>query len=199
MRNSIKYTKDELRKKYKMLRVNMSEDERSAYDRKIAENLTSLYQYKNARTILTYISIGIEVDTRLLIKKALDDGKYVAVPKCTDDCGLDFYFINSTDDLETGSFGLFEPNTDRCRKVKNYKDCLCIVPGMSFDVSGYRIGYGKGYYDRFLSEFTGATVGLCYSNCVRWKLPRGFYDRSVDIVVTDRYFRKCSSRYNNKE
>ena len=73
------------------------------------------------------------------------------------------------------------------------------VPGMVFDVSGYRIGYGKGYYDRFLSEFTGTTAGICYSNCVKWKMPRGFYDRSVDILVTDRYFRKCSSRYKNEE
>ena len=199
MKNSIKYTKDELRKKYKILRINMPEDERSLYDRKIFENLTSLYQYKNAKTILTYISIDIEVATRSLIKKAVDDGKNIAVPKCTDDFGMDFYFINSFDDLETSTFGLLEPRTDICRKVKNYKDCLCIVPGMSFDVSGYRIGYGKGYYDRFLSEFMGTTAGLCYSNCVQWKLPRGFYDKPVDIIVTDRYFRKCSSRYNNKE
>lgn len=199
MKKRIKYTKDELRKKYKILRVNMSENERAFCDTKIFEYLINLYQYRNAKTILTYISIDIEVDTRLLIKKALDDGKYVAVPKCTDDCGMDFYFINSTDDLEKSSFGLIEPKTDKCRKVKNYKDCLCIVPGMSFDVSGYRIGYGKGYYDRFLSEFTGTTAGICYSNCVQWKLPRGFYDKSVDILVTDKYFRKCSSQYNNKE
>ena len=199
MKQSIKYKKDELRKKYKLLRTNMSEDERSMCDRKIMETLTGLYQYKNAKTILTYISTDIEVDTRRLIKKALDDGKCVAVPKCTDDFGMDFYFINSTDDLEISSFGLFEPKTDICRKLKNYKDCFCIVPGMVFDVSGYRIGYGKGYYDRFLSEFTGTTAGICYSNCVKWKRPRGFYDRSVDILVTDRYFRKCSSRYKNEE
>jgi 5-formyltetrahydrofolate cyclo-ligase len=64
---------------------------------------------------------------------------------------------------------------------------------MSFDIRGYRLGYGKGYYDRFLSGYNGTKVGLCYSNCVKWKLPNGKYDETVDILVTERYFRKIKN------
>ena len=158
-----------------------------------------MHQYKNASVILTYVSKNPEVDTLHLIAQALADHKRVAVPKCVGEHTIDFYFIKSMDDLEVSTFGVQEPIVERCRKIKDYRNCFCIVPGMSFDTDGYRLGYGKGYYDRFLAGFTGATVGLCYSKCVRWSLPKGFYDKPVDILVTEKYFRKCSSRHENEE
>lgn len=192
---NLKVIKDDLRNKYRTLRMDMSADEKNDCDRRILERLTGLYQYSNVQLILTYVSIDMEVDTRQLIEKAWTDGKYVAVPKCTDSYELEFYFIKSADDLEISTFGLLEPKTEQCRRVKNYNHALCVVPGMCFDTNGYRIGYGKGYYDRFLSDFTGTTAGLCYSKCVEWNLPKGYYDRPVDILVTDRYFRRCNSQH----
>lgn len=190
----IRQQKTKLRNECREIRLNMSEEKKRELDRKILERLVELYQYKNAGVIMTYVSKDIEVDTLNLIKRALADGKRVAVPKCIDGTyEMDFYFIKSLDDLEKRTFGVLEPKAGICRKMKSYKDCFCIVPGMLFDVWGYRIGYGRGYYDRFLANFTGSTAGICYSSCIRWRIPHGKYDKSVDILLTDKYFRKINN------
>lgn len=161
-------------------------------DTKILERVTSLYQYRECQCLFTYVSKELEVDTKRLIEKALSDGKKVAVPKCTEGHRMDFYFIRSLDDLEEGRFGLSEPKTDICQKVNTCHRAVCIVPGMSFDFGGCRIGYGGGYYDRFLADFNGSKIGICYSQCIQWKLPKGIYDIAVDLIVTEKYFRKCA-------
>lgn len=191
MRN-IKIEKSLLREKYKNIRSAMSEDEKKACDTQIFERVISLYPYRNCQCLLTYVSKENEVDTIQLIKQAFLDKKKVAVPKCVENHKMDFYFINSLDDLEKGAFGLLEPKTDICRKAGNFTNAVCIVPAMSFDFRGFRIGYGGGYYDRFLSGFSGKKIGICYSNCIQWKLPKGIYDTSVDMVVTEKYFRRCA-------
>jgi len=67
------------------------------------------------------------------------------------------------------------------------------VPGLSFDLQGYRLGFGKGYYDRFLSDFGGVTVGVCYGKCTVTELPRGAFDRAVDIVMTEKFSNRTGS------
>lgn len=189
---NIKEIKIQLRNTIKKQRASMPQKKRSELDTKIRNTLYSLRQYKKCEQLLVYVSKDIEVDTISIIKDALMQGKKVAVPKCITKGNLmDFYYINSIEeDLESGTFGVLEPVPDRCEKVTDFSNALCIVPGLSFDAQGFRLGYGKGYYDRFLNGFEGDTVGLCYSMCVRWELPHGYYDRPVDILVTDRYFRK---------
>ncbi|MGN0551020.1 MAG: 5-formyltetrahydrofolate cyclo-ligase [Acutalibacteraceae bacterium] len=189
---NIKEIKIQLRNTIKKQRASMPQKKRSELDTKIRNTLYSLRQYKKCEQLLVYVSKDIEVDTISIIKDALKQGKKVAVPKCITKGNLmDFYYINSIEeDLESGTFGVLEPVPDRCEKVTDFSNALCIVPGLSFDAQGFRLGYGKGYYDRFLNGFEGDTVGLCYSMCVRWELPHGYYDRPVDILVTDRYFRK---------
>lgn len=191
MRN-IKLEKNILREKYKNIRKAMSPEFKNECDIKIFERVTSLYQYKNCRYLFTYVSKELEADTRRLIEKALADGKIVAVPKCIENHQMDFYAIRSLDDLETGRFGLLEPKTDICPKIRTYYRAICIVPGMAFDFRGCRIGYGGGYYDRFLADFSGIKTGICYSSCIQWKLPKGLYDTAVDLLVTEKYFRKCA-------
>ena len=192
---NLKLEKDRLRKKFREIRCAYSEEQKRKFDSQILRRLISLYQYKTASLILTYVSKDIEVDTIMLIEKALSDGKRVAAPKCVAGTRkMDFYYINSLDDLEKSTFGVLEPIVDRCEKVVDFSNGFCIVPGMSFDVRGFRLGYGKGYYDRFLSDFSGNTAGLCYSECVKWSLPSGKYDRAVDVLVTERYFRKTNHR-----
>jgi 5-formyltetrahydrofolate cyclo-ligase len=97
---------------------------------------------------------------------------------------MNFYFINSTDDLKKGAFGLLEPD-DHCKEVEDLSKGLCIVPAITFDKKGYRIGYGMGYYDRFLSKFQGRVFGLCYSFCISKKVPHGKYDRKVSAIITE--------------
>ena len=191
MRN-LKLEKNILREKYKNIRMGMTSEMKDEYDRKIFERVTSLYQYKHCRYLFIYVSKELEVDTKMLIQKALTDGKQVAVPKCIEGHKMDFYVIRSFDDLEKGAFGLLEPKTDICPKVTSYYRAMCIVPGMSFDFRGCRIGYGGGYYDRFLADFNGSKIGICYSSCIQWKLPKGIHDTAVDLIVTEKYFRKCA-------
>ncbi len=184
---NVRQQKIELRAKYKKIRTECPPDIKNSLDKKITEKFLSLEEYTSCKALFAFVSSDIEVDTIEIIKRALADGKQVAVPKCTDKTGhMEFYCINSLDDLKEGYFSLLEPDTDICKKAEDY-DGLCIVPGLCFDYQGFRIGFGKGYYDRFLQNFKGTTVGICYSKCVEKELPRGAYDKSVDIVVTDKY------------
>ena len=198
---NIREIKIQLRSKIKKQRTNMEPLKRERMDADIRKRLFSLWQYKSCRQLFVYVSKDIEVDTKQIILQALEDGKKVAAPRCiTEGSLMDFYYISSLADLEKGTFGVLEPKPDVCRKATDFSDGVCIVPGLSFDSEGYRLGYGKGYYDRFLNDFDGCKIGICYSACVKWELPHGFYDRPVDLLVTERYFRKIhkEKRLNEK-
>ncbi len=193
--NDIREVKSDLRSDFKSKRNSMPENVKLSMDSEIQSRFLSLRQYFKCSVIFTYVSKDIEVDTYAIIRAAWANGKKVAVPKCIQsNREMEFYFISSMDDLEEGAFGVMEPISERCEKVTDFSKGLCIVPGLSYDAEGYRLGYGKGYYDRFLAKFGGETVGLCYSNCIKWKLPHGKYDRPVDMIVTDRYIRKTAKR-----
>ncbi len=194
--NDIREIKTDLRIGFKSKRNEMPEHIKLNMDSEIQSRFLTLRQYAKCDTVFTYVSKDLEVDTYAIIRAAWANGKKVAVPKCIEDSKMDFYYIESMDDLEDGSFGVKEPVESKCKKVADLSRGLCIVPGLSFDAEGYRLGYGKGYYDRFLSKFGGETVGLCYSNCIKWKLPHGKYDRAVDVIVTDRYIRRTTSAGN---
>lgn len=184
---NIRQRKNELRKKYKKLRAECPPDVKQNLDVRLSDNFFELDEYKKSRVIFTFISSAIETDTSLIISRAFSDGKLVAVPKCRDKSGImDFFYIESYDDLEKGMFSIPEPK-DGCSQAKDFSDGLCIVPGLCYDLLGYRLGFGKGYYDRFLEKFGGTSVGICYSKCVERELPRGNFDKPVDILVTEKF------------
>ena len=156
-------------------------------DLKILNRVMNLWQYRDSQTILTYVSTAIEVDTRRLIEKSLQTGKQVAVPRCVPGTReMEFYRICSLDELSPGTFGVLEPDPEKSTLLTDFSKGLCIVPALSFDFQGYRLGYGKGYYDRFLARFGGSTVGLCYDSCMVKNLPAGRYDQPVHLIVTQR-------------
>ena len=187
----IRVVKNNLRNKFKSLRRNMPPKQKHRMDVEIQSRFLSLRQYHQNDILFTYVSKDIEVDTMAIIAAARANQKKVAVPRCIPgEIDMDFFFIQGEEDLEPGMFGVLEPVPGRCDKVTDFSRGLCIVPGLSFDAEGFRLGYGKGYYDRFLAKFQGTTVGLCYSNCTQWRLPHGRYDRPVDLLITDRYLRK---------
>ena len=185
--NNLKSKKAELRSKHKKLRDRMGAPKKADCDFKITERFLALPEYKADGVLLAFVSKDIEVDTSRIIAEAFADGKTVAVPRCDKESNtIGCYVIKSLDDLEKGFYGLLEPKP-YCERVEDYSSALCMVPGLVFDREGYRLGFGKGYYDRFLIDFGGVTVGVCYSLCIEPKLPRGFYDRPVSLVVTDKY------------
>ncbi len=78
-----------------------------------------------------------------------------------------------------------EPDIEICEKVSDFRNSVCLVPGYSFDMLGYRLGYGKGYYDRFLKKFTIISIGLCYNNFLSNELPADDYDAAVNFIATE--------------
>ena len=159
-------TKNDLRKHFKAIRTTMSNHDRRTQDFQIFKNTISTEQYKNARELLAYVSSPIEVDTYVLIAYSWQVGKKVFVPKCKPNSNdMDFFLINSFDDLEQGAFGIYEPKLT-CERVQRLENPCCIVPALSYDKRGYRLGFGKGFYDKFLCSFHGAKVGICYDNCI---------------------------------
>lgn len=188
---NLKIFKTNLRKKYRGMREKIPYEKKELMDRQIARRFMLLDKYEKSKIVFTYVSKDIEVSTYSIINDAWKRKKFVAVPKCNvENKSMDFYFISSFDDLKKGTFGVYEPNELKCRIVTRFSEGICVVPGFCFDSFGYRLGYGHGYYDRFLTRFNGFTVGLCYSNCTSFKLPNGRYDRPVDILVTEKYVRR---------
>lgn len=189
-----------LRRKYSALRDSISPEERADSDREMQRRIFGLSEYREAETVMTYVSFGSEPDTMAIIETALSEGKKVACPRCSERPGImDFYYIASIGDLVPGKYGILEPppslkagtgaNTSENRRYGT----LCIVPGLCFDRSGLRVGYGGGYYDRVLAGFHGTAVGICYDRCLSDEpLPGERLDRLVGIVVTDKRVLRCT-------
>ena len=187
----IRKYKQEIREKGRARRSEMSPEQKTYLDAKIADNVRRLRQYSPAKTILIYVSTAIEIDTKKIIENAWADGKRVAVPRCIPDTrNMEFHYIESFDDLKPGTFGVLEP-AETLEMVENFYGCLMIVPAIQFDLQGYRLGYGKGYYDRYMSRFTGVSAGLCYIEELRRHMYHGRFDKPVDIIVTDKCIRTC--------
>jgi 5-formyltetrahydrofolate cyclo-ligase len=183
--------KNKMRIKYKSLRKNMPENIKDEKDNEIFNRIISSSVYNSCDLLLTYVSTYIEVDTIKLINYSLSIGKKVAVPKCIDGTrNMVFYYINSMNDLEKSTFSVLEPIITICVPVTEFENALCIVPGLVFDVSGYRLGYGKGYYDRFLTSNPEIIkAGICYCSCTVNELYRGRFDVPVNLLVTEKYLK----------
>ncbi len=132
--------------------------------------------------VFTYVSTEIEVDTRRVMEYCFSSGKRVAVP-VSGDTELFFYEIYSVSDLMAGRFDILEP-INRSTVCVGGENSLCIVPALCADGSGYRLGYGRGYYDRYLSEFRGSSVIICYSD-FRREVPTEAHDKKADMTIFD--------------
>ena len=186
----IRAYKNSLRDKAKAMRRSMDPEEKAQIDRQITDRICSLYQYREARTLLCYVSKPIEVDTIPLIRRALEDGKQVACPRCVEGTRqMEFYLIRGLDDLEKRTFGVLEPKVPGCELLTDFTGSLCIVPALMYDLKGYRLGYGGGYYDRFLSGYDGYKIGITYRRNILRFLHYGRYDIPVDMIVTESFFR----------
>lgn len=181
--------KSELRKLYKSIRNRISPSEKNTFDNRIFTLFINSELYKKAEKLLFYISFGSEVDTVSLIDYALKDGKNVAVPYCNGN-KMEFYAIDSLDCLTEGRFGI--PTVVPCeeRLVRDFAGYICVVPALSFDKSGNRLGYGGGFYDRFMSSQNIPAVGLAYERCIHSELPAEEHDMNVDYILTENRFEK---------
>lgn len=183
----IRPLKKELRQKVREERNGLPKITKAAYDKKICNKLLNLWVVRECQTFLCYVSTEIEVDTRNFINALLKCGKKVAVPRCEGaKSEMNFYYINSLEELKPGSFGVLEPVKENVNKLTDTENTVCIVPAFAFDESGFRLGYGKGYYDRYLSRYKGFSIGICYDSNMKKSLFHGKYDRNVNMVVTEK-------------
>ena len=183
---SLKEEKTALRKKLIAKRnERLMRGDKEKLDRRIYEKLIEHIDFDKYDVFLCYISTKIEVGTIAFINYCFSMGKKVAVPRCTSQL-MDFYLIEYLSDTEVGMYGINEPK-DYCRKPSSEEmsKSLCLVPALSFTKEGHRIGYGKGYYDKFLSKYTGDTLGLCYSEFISEYIPIDENDKIISNVIID--------------
>ncbi len=128
-----------------------------------------------------------EINTWNIIKRGWEEGKTVVVPKCfPKNHQLVFYELNTFRELEQSFFGLYEPDPDKSRSVQHDSIELMIVPGLAYTKKGYRLGFGGGYYDRLLSDFSGLAMSLAFEEQIVETLPVESFDMPVKILLTDK-------------
>lgn len=175
----------------KQNREQLSEESRFHKSREIAENLMATAVWKQAKQVLLYASYGSEVSTGLLIDAALAAGKEVFLPKVLGD-QMEFFRITDRAELAPGYQHILEPPGQTKRFLPDASiPTLLTAPGLAFDRSGARIGYGKGFHDRYLGKIPAADrpylVGLCFS-CQLFEILDGQkpHDINMDLIVTER-------------
>ncbi len=174
--------KAELRKQVLQEMKAIPREQKQAIDQALTEGLLQHPFYQEANTIATYLSFPHEFQTQGLIEQALKDGKKVLIPKTYPKGRMDFVVYNPQQLVKT-SFGLLEPQGD-LEVVDASQIDLIHVPGLAFTREGYRIGYGGGYYDRYLKHFTGHTLSTVYPCQIRDFIPED-HDIPVQEVLID--------------
>lgn len=173
--------KKELRKKIREQKRAMTLERIEEASRKLGELFRATELYRNAKTIYGYLPYNQEVRTVPMLEQALADGKRVAVPKVYGD-EMKFIYLTDLTQVEDGYAGIPEPVVDG--PVADDPTALVLMPGLAFDKEGHRIGYGGGFYDKFLAqEPNHPTIALCYDFQMLGQLPTEEFDIPVDCVL----------------
>lgn len=192
--DTVALEKQRLREERLAARETLSEQERVRLDNCITQKLLASPEYAEAITVLTYVSVSSEVSTRMFIECALRDGKTVAVPRCMPGRRLEFVAITSLDQLVPAPFNLLEPSKYLPALTESQmSNTICIVPALLVDTKGHRLGYGAGFYDRFLSTYSSKKICLAYQqNLSKTMLPHTEFDVPVDMVITESGVLACA-------
>lgn len=185
----------QIRQKHKELRAAMSGAAVREKSRCICEKIVQTEWYQDCQVLYGYYPLENEVDCRMILEKALSDGKRVALPRMQsfatgEDCRMDFYEITSLEQVSEGGFHVMEP-IETCPKVREERAAV-LVPGVVFDSLGNRYGYGKGYYDRYFSRFPETfRVALAYENQMETKLWVSDTDVKMHRIYTEQSVYEC--------
>ena len=175
--------KKEIRKKYKMLRNKMSEMEVKEKSDRICQNIISSNLFQQAEKMLVYAPLGNEVDICPVMEEGWRQQKRIAFPKVFGET-MRYFEISSFSQLEEGTFHVMEPVETN---PIDWEEALVLVPGVAFDRQGSRMGYGKGYYDRFFEGKTDCVkVGVAYELQVADQLPTEENDLPMEYLVTEK-------------
>lgn len=178
-------TKREIRKKIRCLRKELEPELWREKTEEVFKRVISHPLYRQADTLYCYVDFNRETGTGLLMEHAWKLGKKVAVPRTWEE-KMEFYYIRSFEELSPGGFGIPEPEEDPAAQAPGSRG-LVIVPGVAFDEQGNRIGYGKGYYDRYLSHHPGLdTMAVAFEFQVYPSVPAEEFDRKMDVLITEK-------------
>lgn len=177
--------KEALRKEYIILRKRVTNKEEKS--QKIAELLAKRDFFKDSLVIAIYSSLPDEVDTKEIFELAKNMNKTIVYPKVKDNTHIDFFKVNDLQELKKGSFNIMEPQDDIKNLVDSKDVDLMIIPGICFDLEKNRLGYGKGYYDRYLENNYITKIGICFSDQVLKEdiIPTDEFDIKMDYIVTE--------------
>lgn len=179
--------KNRLRSEIKAMRRGLDRETKAELDEGVFRNLLKNGEFLKARTVLVYKSTGIEVGTERIIEYCLENNIRTALPRCLENHAMNFYYYDGSTPLEKSAYGIYEPSEDAENEVRDFRGSVCIVPALAFDREGYRLGYGGGYYDRFLARHTEVLpIGICYSENIKERLVRNEFDRKAAYVVTEK-------------
>lgn len=178
-------TKDEIRNQVKAQRRQLTAEQIVQAGGRITDRLLSLDCCRQARTVMVYLSAFKEPATDEMIKRLNSAGKRLAAPiSHTDTFTITPAYLGSPDSLTAGAYGIQEPS--ECLEAAVSDIDIALIPGIVFDKTGARIGFGKGYYDRFLAGFKGLKIGICYDFQVFDRIPSSFHDVKMDLIITEK-------------
>ena len=178
----MKASKQELRSTVRNRKKELSPEDIACRSELLCRMVLDTDAYRTANTIYGYLPFNQEVDLTLLLKQAMADGKQVALPKCYGK-EMRFILIQDLSNVQKSTLGAPEPIEDA--PIARDPQALVILPGLIFDTQGHRIGYGGGYYDRFLAEEpTHPTIGLCFDFQLVPRLEAEEHDIPAQIVFS---------------
>lgn len=192
--------KAEFRKQIQLKRDSIPPDLRKTKEAAIRKRLYGLREFRNADTILLFASFRSEVDTRAILRHILKLGKRLILPRVDPHLRqLRLYEVRDTQALSPGYMGIAEPPAQTGREVQLRDVHLAIVPGLAFDASGNRLGYGGGYYDRLLAAAAHqrdpvVTISFCFEEQITEALPSEPHDIKIDMIITDKRLIRCKGR-----
>lgn len=174
-----------LRQRFLQHRAAERAQTRAEISDKITRHVLALDVYRAARTVFVYVATPEEIETRALIADALAQGKAVCVPCCEADGTMTARAIETLSALKPSRFGLLEPSA-QAPTVPPAKIDLILAPALACDIEGYRLGYGGGYYDRFLQQTTAPCAALCAHARLVDALPHETHDAVCQLIITER-------------
>lgn len=179
-----------LRKSMLSQRMNLTEAERARQNAEISNRLLCDEAYMHCKTLFIYVSVGNEIATEAIINDALKKNKVVCVPKCREKGIMEAFRIHAFQDLSETKYGIPEPPLT-CVKIAPENIDLCVIPALCCDLDGYRLGYGAGYYDRFLPGTNAVKIALCAEERVISRLPAQEHDIKCDKIITESEVYNC--------
>ncbi|MGP1361237.1 MAG: 5-formyltetrahydrofolate cyclo-ligase [Candidatus Fimenecus sp.] len=188
------YDKISLRKYEKSRRKKLLDIEKRQLDKKICEKLLKSEAFEQAEIIFAFSPLEIEIDITSVLEASLREKK-LALPKCySKNKKMAFYLIKSLSELKISEYNILEPLEDKDNEIMPNENTLIIVPGLVFSKNGERVGFGAGYYDRYLADNKAKTISICYEKSLVDRIETNIYDIRIDEIITENNIYKIRRR-----